>query len=82
MKKTFNTFSDLTPFQALDFDMVQHMAYDVNAIHHFLQSSLQTTDHIEISKLFPLVESIVSLIKTHIHETENIENSKDCVADN
>lgn len=80
--KTFNSYSDFTSFQMADFHAVQQMTFDVMNINKYLTTSLQTTDSSEISRLSPLVESIVKLIKTHIYETENTENSKDCVADN
>ncbi len=79
---SFNSYSDFTPTQKADFGAVQQMTFDVMNIHNYLTKSLQTTDSSEIRRLYPLVESIVKLIKTHIHETENTENSKDCVADN
>lgn len=82
MKKTFNTFYDFTPAQIEDFDAIQHMSYDVNAIHHFMQSSLHTTDHDDIVRFGTLLQSIVLLINTYIHEEENFENPKDCVEDN
>lgn len=82
MKKSFNSYSDFTPIQKADFGAVQQMAFDVQNIHNFLTSSLQTTDSSEIRRLYPLVESIVSLIKTHIHESENFENSENRMGDN
>lgn len=80
--KNFRSFLDFNPIQVNDFDTIQHLTYDVRAIHNYLSSCLQTTDHYEITQLCPLVENIVSLIRTYIHDNENQENPTHPVEDN
>lgn len=75
MKKTFNSFDDFTSLQKINFDIIQHIAFDVNSIHKYLIDSMHTTDTTEISSLRSLVNSIITLIINHSLETENKENS-------
>lgn len=82
MKHSFSTFNDFTSQQADDFDAANRMCYDVGSIHQFLLANLQTTDHEALDRFGSLLESIVLLIKTHIHENENKENPTHPLEDN
>lgn len=82
MKYSFSSFNDFTTQEADDFDAANRMCYDVRSIHHFLNANLQTTDHDSLVRFGSLLQSIVSLIKTYIHEDEDKENSIHPVEDN